>query len=389
MKYFAASVLVSSTVLSGCVNDSNIIGSNNSYAAVKQTTSAPKKALQSNSSCASNDPSCNTCAVNVPQQFAKAAAGQINWRTDRWKFDWNRAYPPNRAKPVNIFKGKEHFVFGIPKQHVQGFVRTNSSKIPFAGTHSHEEIGGIFLVNGPLTGQKSMSGLLKSRSRHPSGAAILGQYLVYGESGQIFLKNLNQPYNADISLRVPGPKANFGGGVALTKLQNGSHLAITTGPGGQDDRARFNRFYRVTGLESKKPRIQFLNQSPQTKPAAWPDTLKYAENLSLITECGTGDTYAIHSTGDQDPLKAVAGNGYWRLSKLAGQGSQLQLQPVQAFTNPQQLNKCSMRATGTVYVNRSNRLEFYCHGYAKNPSGSTLNLLGTPNNEFRFMVGTL
>ncbi len=48
-----------------------------------------------------------------------------------------------------------------------------------------------------------------------------------------------------------------------------------------------------------------------------------------------------------------------------------------------------MRAAATVHVNPAHRLEFYCHGYAKNPQGSTFNVLGKSRNKFKFKAGIL
>jgi len=36
----------------------------------------------------------------------------------------------------------------------------------------------------------------------------------------------------------------------------------------------------------------------------------FSENLSLITECQTGDIYAIHTSGDPKGVSVISGNGY-------------------------------------------------------------------------------
>lgn len=348
-----------------------------------------KRLTKAHVNCRRNDADCNVCAVNVRQQFNRAASGQIGWQTRSWRFDWNKQYPPNNIRPLDVFKGGKEFLLGIPTTHVQGFVRTNSARFPYAGSHSHGQQGGIFLIGQNKKGDKNLAVLMKSGSRHPSGVHVFGQYLAYGENGRLFLKDLNKPRVKDISVKLPGPKPNFGGGVGLVKLKDGSYLMLTTGPGGQDERQRFNRFYQLTGHNGRMNNIRYLGQSDQLKPAQWPAGFKYAENLSMITECGSGDIYAIHATGDQEALSALAGNGYWRLSKMEQQGAKLFLEPVNAFLNTQNLANCSMRATATVHVNPANRLEFYCHGYAKNPKGSMLNVLGRSENEFEFKAGIL
>ncbi len=266
----------------------------------------PQKLTKAKVNCRRNEPDCNVCAVNVQQQFSRAASGQIHWQSRYWRFKWNKQYPPNKVRPLEIFKGGKEFLLGIPTTHVQGFVRTNSGRFPYAGSHSHNrgKQGGLFLVGR----NKKLAMLMKSKSRHPSGVYAFGQYLVYGESGRLFLKDLNKPHAKDSSIRLPGPKANFGGGVGLVKLQDGSYLMLTTGPGGQDERRRFNRFYQLRGKNGRMSQIRYLGQSDQRKPAYWADGFKYAENLSMITECGSGDIYVVHTTGDQEAISAITGN---------------------------------------------------------------------------------
>ncbi|MGB1011640.1 MAG: hypothetical protein ACPGVP_18150 [Thiolinea sp.] len=357
-----------------------------------QTTPTPaqqgKRYDKAITSCARNSRNCNVCAVNVRQQFNRAASGQINWRTDSWRFGWDHTYPPEKIRARDLFAGKKKYLLGIPDKHIQGFIHTNSSRYPFAGSHSHRKTGGILLINQNPQGEKHLAALFKANTKHPSGVHAIGQYLAYGEQGHLYLKDLERPSAKDIGIRLPGPKANFGGGLGLVRLADGGHLMITTGPGGQDQRPRSDRFYHLRSKNKRPHKLRFLNQSPYATPANWPKGFGFSENLSLITECGSGDIYAVHATGDQDPLNVIRGKGYWRLSQVVQTGKKLRLQPVSAFINRQSMDKCSMRATATVYVNPDNKIQFYCHGYAKNPKGSTLNVLGKSKNKFSFMVGT-
>ena len=332
---------------------------------------------------------CNNCAANVQQQFQRAASGQISWRSKPWRFNWRQQYPPFGKRPLDIFDGDPAYALGIPDKHVQGFVRTNSSRFPYAGTHSHKRQGGVFVIRQERDGKKYLSSLYPSHSRHPSGAHVLGKYLMYGEQGRVYFKDLNNlTRRQDIGL--PIPNANFGGGLGAVKLSKDHYLIVTTGPGGQDGRKRFNQFYQLQGHNSRPVRLKFLAKSVFTKPAQWSKGFGFSENLSLVKECGSGDIYAIHTTGDEKGIRAINGNGYWRLSKLVNQGG-LKLQPVNAFTTRQNMSSCNVRAAATVFVNRQHKLEFYCHGYAKDPDGSTFNVLGPSSrtaDKFYFKVGT-
>ena len=340
--------------------------------------------------CRAGDPDCNVCAVNVEQQFQRAAAQQISWSTQPWSFDWPKRYPPENLSPMDIFNSAAGHKFGFPDAHVQGFVRTNSSKYPFAGSHSHKTRGGIFVIENGRGGQ-SLTTLHSVSGRHPSGVHVIGKYLVYGVGNRLYFKDLNNPRrSADLSL--PLPKPSFGGGLGVLKLNDDRHLIVTSGPGGQDNRPRFNRFYLLKSNNGIPSSIDFLNESATKKPAQWPSTLGYSENLSLITDCGSGDIYAIHTTGDEKGIGAIIGNGYWRLSKLVQDREMLGLTAVNAFTNKQNMQSCNVRAAATVHVNPAHKLEFYCHGYAKDPDGSLFNVLGKSSrnkDKFYYKVGTV
>ncbi len=358
---------------------------------IKQPISA--KAIdysKADTACRLSGVDCNNCALHVQQQFQEAASGHISWRRKPWRFTWSRQYPPFGKRPLDIFDGDPAYALGIPDKHVQGFVRTNSSRFPYAGTHSHKRQGGIFVIRQEGDGKKYLSSLYPAHSRHPSGAHVLGKYLIYGEQGRIYFKDLNNlARKQDIALSIPN--ANFGGGLGAVKLAKDNYLVVTTGPGGQDGRKRFNQFYLLQGQNTRPMRLKYLGKTPFIKPAQWSKGFAFSENLSLIKECGTGDIYAIHTTGDEKGIRAINGNGYWRLSKLVKQGG-LTLQPLNALTTRQNMSSCNVRAAATVFVNRQHKLEFYCHGYAKDPDGSTFNVLGPSSrhaDKFYFKAGVV
>ncbi len=358
---------------------------------VRQSLPAsPLRYTKADIRCRTAQADCNSCAANVRQQFQKAASGQISWRSKPWRFNWPQQYPPFGKRPLDIFDGDPAYALGIPDKHVQGFVRTNSSRFPYAGTHSHKRQGGVFVIRQQADGKKYLSSLYPAHSRHPSGAAVLGNYLVYGEQGRIYFRDINNPARKQ-AIALPLPNANFGGGLGAVKLSKDNYLFVTTGPGGQDGRKRFNQFYQLQGQNSHPKRLKFIGKSVFTKPPQWSKGFGFSENLSLIKECGTGDIYAIHTTGDEKGIRAINGNGYWRLSKLVNQGG-LKLQPVNAFTTRQNMSSCNVRAAATVFVNRQHKLEFYCHGYAKDPDGSTFNVLGPSSrgaDKFYFRAGVV
>ena len=341
--------------------------------------------------CPSGRTDCNVCAVNVQQQFQKAASKQINWSRKRWNFTWPQPYPPQNVRPLDVFDGDPKYALGIPDTHVQGFVRTNSRLFPYAGSHSHKRKGGIFVIKQGSNGEQFLSSLHQTTGRHPSGVQVIGKYLIYGEGTRLFFKDMNsQNQNNDIRLTASG--ANFGGGLAIFKLSKDNHLLITTGPGGQKRGVRYNRFYHLKSINGRPVSLSFINQSTTKKPQQWPNIFAYSENMSLITECGTGDVYSVHTTGDEQGISAISGKGYWRLSKLVSNGKALGLKAVNAFTTGQDMKRCNVRASATVNVNPQNRLEFVCHAYAKDPDGSGFNILGKSSrnrDRFYYNVGVV
>lgn len=404
-------VAAHSTNRAGTISSSVVYGEQNSKPEIKSKSSsfirsrsyqlkdAPLRfnvnLSKGDTSCRAGEADCNVCAVNVQQQFKKAASGQISWRTKPWRFSWPQQYPPNGKRPLDIFDGNAAYALGIPDEHVQGFVRTNSSRFPYAGSHSHKRRGGIFVIRQEPDGKKYLSSLHQTKSRHPSGVHILGKYLVYGENSALVFKDLNSPdQKQDIRLPLSsaGAKANFGGGLGVLRVSKDNYLVVISGPGGQDSRPRFNRFYHLRAVNGRPQSLVYITESASVKPADWPQVLKFSENLSLITECGTGDIYAIHTTGDEKGIKAINGNGYWRLSRLKEKYGSLSLQPLNAFASRQNMTSCNIRAAATVYVNNQNKLEFYCHGYAKDPDGSLFNILGRSSrgaDKFYFKAGVV
>jgi len=291
---------------------------------------------------------------------------------------------------LDIFDGDPAYALGIPDTHTQGFVRTNSSKFPFAGSHSHKKKGGIFVV-GNSGGKLSLSSLHPTKTKHPSGVHVFGKYIIFGEGNKLTFKDLSSP-NRKYNLVFTLPKAKFGGGLGAFRLSKDNYLLVTSGPGGQKSGPRYNHFYHLRGSNGRPVSLKLVSQSQNRKPSSWASTLGFSENLSVITECGTGDVYTVHTTGEQKGVKAIRGNGYWRLSALKNKNGKLELTPINAFSQRQNMPSCNIRAAATVHVNKQRKLEFYCHGYAKDPDGSTFNVLGKSsrnNDSFRFKRGVV
>jgi len=340
--------------------------------------------------CRLGEADCNVCASNVRQQFKRAATGKTKWQTKPWYFDWPQRYNPYGLRPLDVFNGTPAYALGIPDKHVQGFVKTNSARFPFAGSHSHKRKGSIFVI-GASKGRYGLATLQQTKSNHPSGVHTLGRYLVYADGGDLAFKDLNS-YQQKSETRFRIGRSDFGGGLGLVRLAKDNVLVISTRPGGQSSAPRYHQFYHLQTRGGRPVKLTDINRSSSVVPKQWPSGFKYSENLSVVTECGTGDIYTIHTSGDERVVSAIKGKGYWRLSKLQIHKGKLSLKPISAFSSAQNLSSCSSRAAATVFANPQHRLEFYCHGYAKDPDGSMFNVLGPSSrnkDRFYFNSGTL
>ena len=340
--------------------------------------------------CRLGEADCNVCATNVQKQFQRAIDGKIRWQSQPWAFNWPNRYPPYGIRPLDVFDGQAVYALGIPDKHIQGFVRTNSNFYPYAGSHSHQHRGSVFVLKATKNG-KVLSSIEQTKGRHPSAVHTLGKYLVYGDGNNLSFLNIDNNTRKNL-LSLSIKKAGFGGGLGLARLSNGHALLITTTPGGQKSAKRKHRFYHLKTREERPVALDYINQSDSLIPSGWPKVYSYSENLSVVTECGTGSIYTIHTSGDERGVSMIRGSGYWRLSRLEMQQGELLLQPISAFSSRQNIKSCNLRAAATVFANEYHKLEFYCHAYAKDPDGSMFNVLGSSSrnaDKFYFKIGTL
>ncbi|MCF6205168.1 MAG: hypothetical protein L3J59_16145 [Methylococcaceae bacterium] len=310
----------------------------------------------------------NTCANNVQQQFQQAKANGLTWTQFPWKFNWDKSYAPNSTKPTQ-------FMNNYLYKHVQGFVKTNSEKFPFVGSHSNKGDGGIFILKRNANGLLELASLHLAETPHPSGVQIIGKFIVYGDSGDLVFKDINSLNQAN-NIRLSIEPAVYGGGLGLIQLKKGSYLIITTGPGGDNkSKARKNYFYEFSMGEAGPDHLNYINSSPVTIPSGWSPDYKLSENLSVVKECNSGDVYTVHASGEVKnilgKLAPFGNDSYWRLSKLKKQNGKYSLESIDFLEEKQNLKSCNPRAAGTVSVNSKNNLEFFCHQHSQKKDASS------------------
>jgi hypothetical protein len=348
------------------------------------------RTLRGDTKCAYGDPDCNPCATDVATQFRLAfETGHrpwIGWHDGSWSFKGNDRYPPDDLKPEVVFSPYgEDGQAGIVSKHIQTFVRTNSSRIPYAGSHSHKSTGSIFFVERD-GGANKLHSIYKSGHDHPSGVAVLGDGVFVAEGDDLRRFRLSAAGKDANGARFTVPKSDVnrsidpgddgrglqggGGGVGLVKLADGSTLLIVTAPGGgfrdgatkaareDNERPRYTRLYQILpNAFADTPQMVFLGEWTHEGVSARPDSPRaYSENLSAITECRTGHLYTIHTTGEY----ALKGNGYWRLSRLEGSPEEPRFVHIQTARQSQNNESCHHRSSATVSVNQKGELEFLC-----------------------------
>ncbi|HMJ15313.1 MAG TPA: hypothetical protein VK524_28050 [Polyangiaceae bacterium] len=355
--------------------------------------------------CSSGDLNCNVCATDVVAQFKHLSGEDLPPGAElsaeenyEWSFDRNQSYPPSGSKPKNALEQ------AAVDYHFQGFVRTNSSSVPFAGTYSHSDTGSIFFVE--VSGLK-LGALHDAWTGHPSGASVLGDFLLFGDYSshspravrlipvsdhleETMAQLLIPPFDVKGQLT----EVQMGGGVGMVKLTSGGYMLISSGPGGptftsdekDDPKPRFSDFHYVranpnaagTAVSPLGTILPASNGALDLTPfymGRWTQVYgegasakkyQYSENLTVISECETGDVYVMHASM-LDPHKLIIQPGYWRLSRVGWNGTQPYLEQVDVFEQDQDWESCYIRSVGTAWVNPSHEIELYCHDYRVGP----------------------
>jgi hypothetical protein len=342
------------------------------------------------------DGDCNHCANDVQTQFL-ALFSDYDEDLLSWSFDANDYYVPAGKQP------NDSIVDVDVKTHVQGFVRTNSALRPYAGTHSWKDEtsdpGSLFVVDDDL----ELTQLHDTWNNHPTGAAILGSRMWYGDkpvdNSPYVLRSLIVDSIFDTTLTILPLPADFqgsgptmGGGVGIAKLASGGYLLVATGPGGNDSPPHTDFFFMignedVTGARSalgaEKANGEYdleimglarwLNSDADNGFISSQSQFQWSENISVITECGSGDIYVINSSGEDGGID-LYGSGYYRLSRVdwgtltdanrttgsAPGATGPMLFPVAMGWQDTNEHECWQRASATAYVNANHEIELYC-----------------------------
>lgn len=329
-------------------------------------------------SCPPGSPSCNNCVNDLRATLDAGFDGAFHWDAKPWRFNWTRDYPPTGRSPSSAFQDDSL----IPDHHVQGFVRTNSSRVRFMMTHSDESAGSIARIVQLSDGRKQLDTLVRSTIAHPSGGQVLGGYFAFAEHNSLRVldvdgpaTDLRQTFPRTDSLRTGGDGA--GGGLGAVRLSDGRTMIVVSTPGGDGSATRRTLFYVKDGDIAEPAPLRLVGETPYAQPAGWNGDYQRSENLSVLTECSTGKIYTLHATGEVDGVRA-----YFRLSRVdTTADGQARLTTIKAYNTTQNIFNCHLRSSGTAFATPTHRLELYCHQWA------TKRFLFDSTGEFYFNVG--
>lgn len=339
---------------------------------------APRVAFRGDDTCERGAADCNVCAPDVVGQFAGGWQGQQR----KWRFDEpvqgnlapRRAYAPLAG-------------------HVQGFVRLNVAPEAYAMLHSHN---GRPMASISFIGERNGALALESLYRlgapdgHTSGAFVIGQYVGFLDADrQLALVDGHAPSAHSRlvvkHLKLSNPdetEGNFmddpqhhgltdwSGGLAMAKLQGGTYLLLANEGGGSAGKSHFFElapFEEATNTELPAREWGHAEYPPATQLCA---EHHHSENVALITECGSGDIYAVH-VGSNDAIRfgktEVGGHRtFWRLSRVVQDRNELTLEPVGVYLRQAHLSYCHGRSAGTAFVDpTTRRIDLLCHERAQ------------------------
>ena len=114
------------------------------------------------------------------------------------RFNWDTHYPPYDLTPRQTFDADSL------KYHPQGFVHTNHPFYKYAGSHSDDKHGSVFIIQQNDDGTKGLAKLIESNSHHPGGVHTFGQYVAFPEGTFLRFVDLENPNETkSVRYRVP------------------------------------------------------------------------------------------------------------------------------------------------------------------------------------------
>jgi hypothetical protein len=334
-----------------------LLGTPAAFASVPNTWYAAEgQWLYADDTCTILSEDCNVCAPDIEGQWADMAAGALSWRERSWHFGWERAVAPSGLKPSQAWDA-DGILKGDYESHAQGFVRTNHPWAKYAMSHNDEVYGSLTFVDY----RYDIYAMHRTASHHPSGIFTLGLYvgMVDGRDSVRFFDTRRALESHDLRFGL-GPQGqgrgvrDGNGGIAMAKLRGGGYLLVV-GDGGENNTDQKTEFYFVDGPLTAPARKQFLGvYDPPNLPQS------QSENISMLTECGTGHIYTVHTMGDK-----YEGQGYYVLAKVTWGAIGPTLTRVDAKIVNSHNEYCHHRSAASASVRSNGYVDLLCHERAE------------------------
>ena len=338
----------------------------------------------------------NRCANNVAAAFANlpsSPSGKI----------WYSSGGGHQLPPFNATL----HTFGSWDNHIQGVARlpgVDDNRWMVVSRSHDVNRAGVFLVHlgdlGGTNGTKLGSATNTPSSiraskyyypisgvKHPGGLQAVGKYVAVGveaPNAPSFVEffNFATPGSSTASLQrfylwgdqaESPPPGRVIGGVGITRLADARYLLAVLG---KDDSNDVWFYMSDTTSITANTRWIYLDHFKPVAPAA--------QNVALITECGTGDIYllATDNSAFVAPIAATdlhQSQNHAYLWRLGHSNFDVTMTSVAArYFNSGSGDYCTFRAAVSPYVDPNGTLSLHCHTHHANT-----NFFGDPDSKLK------
>jgi hypothetical protein len=219
---------------------------------------------------------------------------------------------------------------------------------------------------------------INAAAAHTSGLFTMGRYVgMFSADGVLTLLDVSGGLGADpvdYTLPIAQPRSHGissrSGGLAMIRLAEGGYLLLAN-EGGDGPSSGHSHFYRLqldlhavgSSAPSAPPAVQDLGDWQYPHAHGGPGDYHHSENLSLLTECQTGDIYAVYVGSSRSVIKALGplGRTFWRIARVVVSARGVMLEPLGVYTRLSSIERCFGRAAGSAFVQDDHRIDLLCH----------------------------
>jgi hypothetical protein len=349
----------------------------------------------------------NRCANNVVSSFnalPSSPSGLI-----RYKSQGGNVLAPFNARLAE---------FGSWDDHIQSMTR-----LPGVGDNRWAAVtrskpstvggAGIFLINlgdvvgtdgtrwvapgGGYTGEPpSLRGTQYyypiSGTGHPGGLQASGRYVAVvseapsGQPSFVDLFNFVTPGSSSAFLQrltlsgnlgEPVPPARALSGVALTKLNDSRYLLFVLGK----DTDKNGWLYVSDSTTPSSSTLWSHLDYVSAADSSFSGTFREYQNVSFITECGTGDIYLVATNNKDFTGPLDSGQDYadlflvtWNATESAVKLTLMSARDMHEGSG----GYCTFRAAANIHVDKNGKLILYCHTHHSNTD-----IFGNPDSKLK------